>query len=180
MNSPFIHGKKAVLAEWKRLRSALSEELTDRQHVEMVMRFWNLAPMSTRFMDWDQPSLWPDPWEMINANEYDDSMVSLGMFYTLLLSRDQRWSPDRLELMLVRDQELCIQRMVLGVDRQWLMNLEYDRLVSTGGQVGRACTVQQRYRYDGKRHLIADDFSLRDAVITSDNRHHALLNIESS
>lgn len=109
---------------------------------------------------------------MIAADEYDDSMVSLAMFYSLLLGQDQRWENGRLALVLLRDQELCVQRLALEIDGEWFMNLEYDRLIGKASGIGRSCIVQQRYSYDGRSHRMDDDKSFSSKVKTSDNRCH--------
>lgn len=179
MNSPFVHGKKSVLREWKSLRKRLTSERSDHEHLEEVMKFWNMTPITNRFMDWDSPERWPGAWEMIDANDYDDSMVSLAMFYSLLLSEDQRWDQNRLSLVLLRDRERCVQRLVLEIDQSIYLNLEYDRMVRKTASLGQACSVQQRYLYDGKKHLVLDHFSCAGTVKTNDNHVHAQLNMRS-
>jgi hypothetical protein len=180
MHSPFINGKKSVLKEWKNLRQLLSNGTSDLWQMETVMKFWNLAPISAKILDWDSPDSWPDAWQMINDNEYDDCMAALGMFYTMMLADDRRWDGNRLELMLAWDRRCCIQRLVLLVDRRWLMNFEYDRIIDVSVEHGSECMIQQRYQYDGKKHRFRDDISWQDLPIPSDNRQETALNNGSS
>lgn len=181
MTSPFLVGKKAVVQQWKELRAGLDSTQDDIQQLEMVMKFWNKAPISSRMLDWDDPSGWPGPWEMIDRDEYDDSMLSLAMFYTLHLGQDQRWNgTNRLRLLLIRDRQLCIQRLILEVDETWLINLEYDRMVNKETTAAGMCMVQQRYHYDGKVHSILDAISSKVMEKTNDNRGMISLNIEPS
>lgn len=158
MNSPFISGNKTVLRSWKDLRTQLTADKTDLHHLNLVTRFWSNAPISTKFMDWDQPSAWPDAWEMIHLGDYDESMMALAMFYTLIFSDDHRWSPDRLRLMLVRDHDRHVQRLVLDVDHRWVMNLEYNSIIDKKS-IGQSCMIQQVYEYDGKRHSLINENS---------------------
>lgn len=151
MNNPFMDGKKSLPRAWRNLRSLLTAELEDLSHLSMVCDFWKKTPVRARLLDWDSPSSWPDPWELMHEADFDESSVALGMFYTLVLSEDQRWSSDRLKLLLIRDREMEIQRLILMIDDRWLMNLDHGMIMEKD-QIMPQLLVQQRYRYDGKSH----------------------------
>lgn len=151
MNNPFMDGKKSLPRAWRNLRSSLTADLEDLAHLSMVCDFWKNAPVRTRMLDWDSPSSWPDPWELMHGAEFDESSIALGMFYTLSLSEDQRWSSDRLRIMLIRDRVMEIQRLVLMVDDRWLMNLDHGMIMEKD-RIMPQLLVQHRYRYDGKSH----------------------------
>jgi hypothetical protein len=151
MHSPFINGKKAALAEWKNLRATLTADRSDLEQLEMVLKFWDLAPLSTRLIDWDQPDQWPDPWQLMHGGEFDDSSMAIGMFYTLLLSEDQRWNATRLALALINDVDQRIQKLVLLADNQWMLNLDYGSVTRIAAL--KNVWIQQQYAYDGKHHM---------------------------
>ena len=152
-NHKFINSNsKCFMNFWKELRKKLTIDLSDQLHLEMVTNFWSQSPISTRAIDWDAPHLWPNPWELINDFKFDESSVALGMFYTLMLSHDQRWTLDRMELMLVKDHVRQIQQIILKVDNQWLLNLEYNSVLDSK-KITNNYIVQQRYSFDGKIHL---------------------------
>lgn len=151
MSNPFINGKKFLPKSWRNLRSCLTSDLGDTVHLSMVCDFWKQAPVRARILDWDSPSSWPDPWTMMHEADFDESSIALGMFYTLLLSEDQRWIPDRVKILLIRDRTMEIQRLVLLVDDRWLMNLDHG-VIMEKDRIMPHLLVQQRYQYDGKSH----------------------------
>jgi len=163
MHSPFISGSKHLLKSWKALRGSMTSELSDLDHLKMVCQFWSKAPLGPHAIDWDRPSAWPDPWQLVSSAEFDESSVALAMFYTLHLSEDGRWDGARLRLMLVRDPYRSVQRIVLSVDDRWLLNLDYNTVLDTNTEVV-SHHIQQRYAYDGKIHSVLEA-SYRDSVI---------------
>lgn len=150
----FISGSKELLTAWKNIRSNLTSSLSDMEHLELVNKFWMKSPIaSSTILDWDDAVNWPTPWELMSTTNFDESAISLGMFYTLLLSDDSRWTSDRLKLILVRDTIRQIQKIILEVDNQWLMNLDYNEICSKTAEE-KNYIVQQEYEYNGKTHLI--------------------------
>lgn len=141
----------------------MTKELSDLDHLTMVCRFWSKAPLGPHVVDWDQPSMWPDPWQLVSSVEFDESSVALAMFYSLLLSEDTRWENDRLKLMLVRDQYRSVQRIILEADNRWLLNLDYNTVIDTDA-VGVSYHIQQRYAYNGKLHSVIES-PYRDSFI---------------
>lgn len=156
--SPFIIGTHGLLQSWKDLRKSLTSELSDNEHLSLVTNFWSYAPLSTRLLDWDRPQDWPDPWNLVYSNNFDDSTVSLGMMYTLLLSEDQRWTNNRCELKLIKDDVHSIQKIILFVDGEKLLNYEYKKVIEINNLLEKFY-IQQEYIYTGKSHLIKDNLN---------------------
>lgn len=153
MVSPFLQGSKILLKLWKELRSQLTSDKTDQQHLQLVINFWSKAPVGVRALDWDDCGSWPDAWLLIHLNEFDESAVALGMFYTLILSEDERWSSDRCKLLLIKDDVLSQQKIVLSIDNQWFMNYEYRKIIAVN-DISNDYYVQQVYDFDGKNYVI--------------------------
>lgn len=153
MQSPFIHGSDSSLKSWKELRKSLSTEMTDMGQLKTVVSYWSKAPIMARSLNWDTPKDWPDPWKLIFDGDFDESSIALGMFYSLLLSGDGRWTTDRLSLLLILDRDRQAQRLVLKVDCRWLLNLDYGSVVDCASS-NNTFFVQQRYLYDGKEHFV--------------------------
>lgn len=149
MQSPFIYGSKSSLKYWKDLRQSLSGDMDDVAQLKSVVSYWSKAPTTVRSINWDRPGEWPDPWQLIFNGNFDESSVALGMFYTLLLSSDGRWTSDRLALALILDKERQIQQLVLEVDHRWLLNLDYNSVVD-GLNVEKTFFMQQSYSYSEK------------------------------
>lgn len=153
MISPFLQGSKTLLKLWKELRQQLTQDKTDHQHLQLVTNFWSRTPVGVHALDWDDCSTWPDAWLLMHQNEFDDSAVALGMFYTLILSDDDRWTPDRCQLQLIKDDVHSQQKIVLQIDNTWLMNFEYKKIVALNDVINDFY-VQQTYDFDGKNHKI--------------------------
>ena len=144
---------KILLKLWKELRQQLTADKTDNEHLQLVNTFWSNAPTSVRVLDWDDCATWPDAWMLMHSNEFDDSAVSLGIFHTLLLADDERWTADRCKLQLIKDDRQSQQKIVLLADNKWLMNFEYKKIVAVNDIIGDFY-VQQVYDFNGKNHSI--------------------------
>ena len=148
----FASQPSLLVESWKELRNNLSDDLSDIDHLKMVTEFWSHAALQHRCLDWDDPGSWPTAWELIHTGNFDESSIALGMFYTLLLSTDQRWSSDRIQLQLVNDRTYQVQRLMLLVDKKWILNLEYNLVVDLA-RINNNMLVQQKYEWDGRAHL---------------------------
>ena len=153
MISPFLQGSKILLKNWKDLRKNLTSNHSDYEQLNIVVNFWSNAPTSIRILDWDYCTLWPDAWQLIHSNNFDESAISLGMFYTLILGEDERWTSDRCSLNLIKDDIRSQQKIVLRIDNKWLMNYEYKK-ITVLNDVKDSFFVQQTYSFDGKNHYI--------------------------
>ncbi len=156
MCNPFLNGPKQLGQHWRDLRNQLSHEKTDLEHLELVVRFWAKAPTVNQFLDWDHTDTWLDPWELMLSGKFDESSISLGMEYTLLLSDDGRWTPDRLTLAFVCRADRTMQYIVLLVDNRYVLNFRYNTVVELE-KVANEFAIYQIYRYTNKSHSIVND-----------------------
>lgn len=72
------------LREWFKLKEKLNGQDLSTICIE-VDRFWQRVPISTHYLHPDDIEQWPNPWELINDNNYCYYGRALGMVYTLLL-----------------------------------------------------------------------------------------------
>lgn len=149
----FISNPTSLLTQWRQLRNKLTSSLTDIEHLQIVDKFWQHAPIQKYAINWDDPTNWPDPWQLMYSREFDDSSIALGMMYSLYLSFDQRWIADRLGLILINDKTKSLQKIVLDIDGRWLLNYEYATIVEKSAVQNRFF-IQQKYVFDGKRHAM--------------------------
>jgi hypothetical protein len=149
MHNPFLESSAQLRKEWKALRNTLTADLSDQQHLDIVARWWALCPLSKDWFDWDHPDTWPDPWELITTKSLDYSAIALGMEYTLLLSSDGRWTPDRVRLWLASDVKKTFQHLTLAVDDRYILNVAHARVV----EISDDLVVHSRYCYDMKHHI---------------------------
>lgn len=152
MTNPFINDKLTVRKVWRDLRISLTKDKDDLQHLISTVGFWSYAPLMSRVLDWDQPQTWPDPWELIHKGQYDESCVSLGMFYTLWYTEDMRWQNQRMKLILMKDEDRASQHIVLSIDDRYILNLDYQTIFDRKKSVLNA-HVQEIYEFDGKVHM---------------------------
>lgn len=149
MHNPFFENANNLRREWKELRQGFTPDKDDAQHLSEVARWWSRAPIAHDWLNWDDPSTWPDPWELITTGRLDNSAIALGMEYTLLLGNDGRWTPDRVKLWLASDTKKTMQHLVVAVDGRWILNVEHAKVVEMDDDL----TVHAEYRYDGKKHI---------------------------
>ena len=84
MINVFLQDYYTRLREWFRLKESLADQNISTVCVE-VDRFWQRVPISTYYLHPDDIEDWPNPWELINDNNYCYYGRALGMVYTLLL-----------------------------------------------------------------------------------------------
>lgn len=155
MDNPFLSGPKQISQAWRSFRAQLTEDRSDQDHLQMVSDFWAKAPLVVPYLDWDGTDTWPDPWELVAERKFDPSAVALGMEYTLLLSEDGRWTPERLQLVLSASADRTRQNLILLVDDRYVLN-HYYNVVADLDQVSKDFVIQQRYAYINKKHHVID------------------------
>lgn len=153
MDNPFLSGPKQFNQSWRSLRDQLTTDKTDVEQLQTVINYWASAPTVGQFLDWANPSTWPDPWELMSSRNFDASALSLGMQYTLLLGIDGRWTPDRLRLALVVLSDRSSQYITLIVDNHYLLNFRYKTVVELNS-VSNEFAIQHYYTYTNKTHKI--------------------------
>lgn len=151
-NDSFLNGSQHLMKAWKMLRAELTSEKSDAAHLNLINDFWSRAPISKFSLNWDDPTHWPDPWNLISSMDFDESSISLGMKYSLELSNDSRWN-NRCQLKLIKDDQFHIQKIVLIVDDTWLLNYEY-KTINDYKKYKKRFAIQQEYLYNGKVHYV--------------------------
>jgi len=138
---------KDILQLWKTIRNSLTSDLTDIEQLEIVTKFWSFAPLQSRILDWDKPTEWPSPWELIGDKNYDESSIAVAMMYTLLFGNDGRWNSSNLRLILATDRVNSIQNVMLVVKDTWLLNYEYAKISDWAG-IKNNLHIHHRYNYN--------------------------------
>lgn len=139
MDNPFLAHPRQLQQIWKDLRRSVADMPLMHDKLTTVCDFWQRAPLSKPYIDYLLPNTWPDPWCILDTRLLDESTVSIGIFYTLLLSGDPALSADNLRLCLVRNHHEHWERLV--------------------------CIVQERYVLNQRMHEITDRASLLDMYI---------------
>ncbi len=69
---------------WRDWRNQL-ENLSVDQAVWQTATTWAKVPVVAHYLVPDQPTDWPNPWQLITDDIYCDLAIGLGMFYSLAL-----------------------------------------------------------------------------------------------
>jgi len=73
------------LRSWRDFRNSL-EKLPLEQALSQTAELWSRTPFSPYYLDINDPTNWPDPWQLINENYYCDIAKCLGIIYTISLT----------------------------------------------------------------------------------------------
>jgi hypothetical protein len=82
---------EARLLDWQRLRQQ-SNNLTLPQQLLLINDWWMRAPIVNRTILWDDPTKWPDPWQLLTNSGYCELARALGIVYTIMLLDKQLYS----------------------------------------------------------------------------------------
>jgi hypothetical protein len=103
---------------WRRFRNDLNK-LDDDDALQQLTDWWKTAPVAARVIDPYDNTNWPDPWELIYNDQYDENTVTLGMCYTLQLIE---WP---CTLQLVQCNQKNEIKLILLVDDKHVLNYSY-------------------------------------------------------
>jgi hypothetical protein len=116
--NPFLTSKEERLLAWRSFRQSL-EGKTEAEQLHDVAKWYAQAPLSTFVLDFDDPSSWRTPWEVMNDGDFCSTAIAYMMEQTLLLVG---WAPERLRLVYVRNMKIQDQMMILLVDDKIALN----------------------------------------------------------
>ena len=86
MHNIFLEDFYTRLRAWSNLKETLKEQNADLKTICIeVDKFWQWAPLSAHYLHPDEIEKWPNPWELINDNNYCYYARALGIMYTLML-----------------------------------------------------------------------------------------------
>ena len=109
------------LAAWKNFRDSLE---TSESPFEDTTTFWCHAPFVNQYLNLENPKSWPDPWQLILDNKFDDLAITLAMLYTIKLT--ERFKNSTFEIRQVENSK----KTFLVIDNDVVLNFEY-RTVNT-------------------------------------------------
>ena len=108
------------LQQWKNFRNSLEVSSTA---FEDVAQFWSRTPFVSNYLDPFDSKSWPDPWQLILNNKFDDLGIVLGMCYTLQLT--ERFKDNKFEIHMSMSQLKKDWRYVLLIDDITVLNWNY-------------------------------------------------------
>jgi len=154
MHNPFLLHPQQLRQQWKDLRVSVSNIPTLLTQLQTVSAFWNQAPTGKPYLDYLAPQQWPDAWMLLENKMFDRNSLSLGMFYTLLLCDNKHFTPDRLQLAMIRQPSQYWEGLVCIVDNQLVIGYDRDKVCHlTELQDVR---VMHMYKYDLQKRYIKE------------------------
>ena len=99
------------LQEWSNFRQSLE---TSNDPIQDTIDFYNSAPTTSIAIDPYTQSTWPDPWELLEENNYCSFVKILAICYTLQLT--DVLSQASYEIHITRDNENSSTYYLLYVD----------------------------------------------------------------
>jgi len=75
---------EARLSDWYDLRVQLEDSDPQTRVIE-IDKWWQKAPLVNHHLHILDSENWPDPWQLLVENTYDEVARALGICYTLLL-----------------------------------------------------------------------------------------------
>lgn len=137
--NPFLLPPSERLAEWRKFRKSL-EGMNDLDQLLKVAKWCAQAPLVTYVLEYDQPSTWPNAWELINEGMFCRTAVAYLMEQSLLMLG---WDASRLRLSFVKAED--DQMMVLVADQKWVLNYSLGELFNFDN-VRQDCAILATYQ----------------------------------
>lgn len=135
-------GPEKRLLSWREFRESISK-LSKEEAILETARLWSKAPISNQYLAADLICDWPDPWQLIHYNQYDDISITLGMVYTLTLA-DERF--DDVEFIVLKDPGGSMLHTAWFGDGKYIVNYEYNE-VTTVNDLYNDLTIKYKYSY---------------------------------
>lgn len=128
------------LISWATFRDSLEES---EDPLRQCLELYNTAPLVSMYTDpWDT-STWPDPWQLLDENQYCEFNIVLGMCYSLQLTK--RFSVVDFEIHICIDEVKSDMHYLLIIDNKYVLG--YDRgAVMTTDLLPKTLKPQQTYR----------------------------------
>lgn len=116
------------LSGWKRLRNSMNGmSITDA--LDKCSDFWNTAPFTPFYLDYQNVEKWPNPWELLTENCYCDIARALGIIYTIHLCEHGKQFDIKLRVYIDNVGTGYYYNLVWINDGQYILNL-FDETIS--------------------------------------------------
>lgn len=126
---------------WRLFRLDLHTQDT-LQLLNTVAKHWATAPQSHQFLATDLPETWPNPWELLHDNYYDDVGLALGIYYTLQLSNAFDKEDINYNVLELNGDIINVVQV-----QDYVLNYDFGEVINTK-QLPSDCKI--RYQYNHK------------------------------
>ena len=128
------------MAIWRELRQQL-DTLSLGDALKETSNLWSFAPYVDHYLDSHDVSQWPSPWELLTENYYCDLAKTLGMLYTIALSKH---NVNQLELRVLYDEHKKERVNIVVVNNKHVINYHFNEVVNTT-VIGAHCVTKHCY-----------------------------------
>lgn len=112
------------LRAWADLRDR-AHDLPIEQSLVLINNWWFATPWRPYLLHWDDWRSWPDPWQLLEENDFCDLARALGILYTIHLA----------DIAATVTLAQCSDRhLVLVDDGLYVLNWEPDTLINIASQ----------------------------------------------
>lgn len=120
---------------WRDFR--LTNTYLDREEIlDNTAKLWWKAPQAMPFLAYDQPETWPQPWELIQYDRFDDVSIALGIYYTLFLT--DRFDKRDLDVVIYNNKNESAYTVAVDVYNKYTLNWSIGEVVNTSQVEDRA------------------------------------------
>ena len=113
-------GYEECLQSWVQLRQDCTNKPFQEQ-LNQIAGWWGHAPQAKHAVHWHDKENWPNPWELLADNSYDELAIALGISYTILMIDSINTT---VELAQAKDSSLSDSYIVLVDDRKYILNYD--------------------------------------------------------
>jgi len=141
--NPFMLSAPERLDVWGTTRDSLPA-MSETDQLTQVAKFWAQCPFTNWSLDPEDTKTWLTIWEMIHEGEFCRNAIAIGMEATLRLSG---WNPERLKLVMIKNQEDGEEFFALIIDDHHVINYTHGEITKVDDLNG---TIDTLYSYKWK------------------------------
>jgi hypothetical protein len=152
--NPFLLPPEERLRNWRDLRKSLTNDLTEKEHLEKISEYWSQCPLQNMIIDPYNPKTWMTPWELINYGQFCKHTVGYLIEQTLLFTESDYWNDQRVQLVLIKDVAISDIALVVVIDNEFVLNYNYRSIINYKS-IENQITILGKYKYDpdSKLHI---------------------------
>lgn len=135
-------GTSERLSRWRDFRKQLNTKPFE-QALNSLVECWQTCPFAPYYLDPDCPESWPDPWTLIEENNYCDLAKCLGIIYTIVLTAHR--NKFEVELRIYEDNKTGHRYNLAWINQgKYIINL-IDNTVVNKEQFDKTLVIIKKY-----------------------------------
>jgi len=141
---PYLLSPKERIRHWRDFRKTLPEK-SDREQLIATSQYCHRFPiLLNHYLNPDRPQDWLTPWELLYIGDFCSVSIPFMMEQTLIMSNEEKWKPERFQLLYVDDTELSAMFMILVIDAKYVLNYSLNEIINFD-KIQKNCIIQNKY-----------------------------------